>query len=541
MPRKSIKVGGAEEVVLTKVSNTNHMYASTDNTIKIDIHYRLQPNSNPKIKVKKIQLPDKITAKLNEPKSDGATTSAEIAPALIDKENLYTLKSDGFTLVSNKNANITVNTVNGRQDTIVDVIVLHNEKAQLMCSLKPAFIISMRKYSKDVVHLWNTMSFYTDHDSGQWNPIFWEDLVNQMIDSKTINEEEKQNFVTMLTANFEKILFLSGADGGGYASKTLKELQAIAKARKISYSHLKKAELIAVLKQRSAKKSIKVGGADRPITLTKREDDNYMYESADEGIIIKTYYTQLDSNREQRVTSIKMPDKIIATVEDDVPVASTTATVQRPDPVQQPQYLSKKPTNTIPKGYLVQYNDKSYILNTTVPNNAYTWHVNLFDIDTGEILFVPTEQVSYPQDIVLPGEEFNIIFGTDDGYGDAQYKDTSKTIYVNTKSNYVTYNEKKTSNVVFFEVIPKKHISKESDMPQKVRVIFKKDNVFAVYLAPQPNTQGGGNYSSKTLKELQAIAKARKISYSHLKKTELIAVLKRRSPKKKMHSVIKFV
>lgn len=39
---------------------------------------------------------------------------------------------------------------------------------------------------------------------------------------------------------------------------------------------------------------------------------------------------------------------------------------------------------------------------------------------------------------------------------------------------------------------------------------------------------GGGRYTSKTLKELQAIAKARKLHYSGLKKVDLIALLRKR-------------
>ena len=38
----------------------------------------------------------------------------------------------------------------------------------------------------------------------------------------------------------------------------------------------------------------------------------------------------------------------------------------------------------------------------------------------------------------------------------------------------------------------------------------------------------GGRYTSKTLKELQVIAKARKLPFSGLKKTELIALLRKR-------------
>ena len=45
---------------------------------------------------------------------------------------------------------------------------------------------------------------------------------------------------------------------------------------------------------------------------------------------------------------------------------------------------------------------------------------------------------------------------------------------------------------------------------------------------PAPPPPAGGRYTTKTLKELQAIAKARKLPYSNLKKAELIALLRKR-------------
>ena len=67
----------------------------------------------------------------------------------------------------------------------------------------------------------------------------------------------------------------------------------------------------------------------------------------------------------------------------------------------------------------------------------------------------------------------------------------------------------------------KEYDALKETISQKITEILKTPVPAHTYL-------NGGRYTTKTLKELQAIAKARKLPFSGLKKTELIALLRKR-------------
>jgi hypothetical protein len=62
----------------------------------------------------------------------------------------------------------------------------------------------------------------------------------------------------------------------------------------------------------------------------------------------------------------------------------------------------------------------------------------------------------------------------------------------------------------------------------KAAIKDKIDDIIKTPPSPPAPISEGGRYTSKTLKELQTIAKARKLSYTNLKKADLIALLGKR-------------
>ena len=93
-------------------------------------------------------------------------------------------------------------------------------------------------YSKDKKLLTMQHNFNAIHDT----------LDNKDLKDKT-DESRFKSFYDSIVKKINQIFTVPQRGGGRYTSKTLKELQAIAKARKIPYSNLKKADLIAALRQ----------------------------------------------------------------------------------------------------------------------------------------------------------------------------------------------------------------------------------------------------------------------------------------------------
>ena len=306
MPRR--KIGGAQyDVVLNKVKGTISTYANADNTIKVNIHYtRLDSTPESEVKVEGIQMPPMpptIIATVTT--EDGATTTTQpvgsVTPDLTETDiidtifqyigknkiaiadydaarsnfidsALYALK-DKWTEPS-YSFDIAGSVNSGMREHYFQSPKWYPEDEKFNSFIGSFFATKPRKEVVEFAEQFGLFCVKVNNDQKQeW--YVW--LPRDQADSGTLpmnHNLQKIKGVHLSLVNRETVMLASGgvdkpeytqlkdhiisffkpAAGGSYNSKTLKELQAIAKTRKIPYSNLKKAELIAVLKKRKVGK-----------------------------------------------------------------------------------------------------------------------------------------------------------------------------------------------------------------------------------------------------------------------------------------------
>ena len=106
------------------------------------------------------------------------------------------------------------------------------------------------------------------------------------------------------------------------------------------------------------------------------------------------------------------------------------------------------------------------------------------------------------------------MFSEDTYFGNYKCSDINKLSIVANKYGLFCVQDTKTNDVYVWQPQHKKDV---------INAAIKQ-----ICSEKASSPQGGGRYTSKTLKELQAIAKAKKLPYSGLKKAELIALLRKR-------------